>query len=113
MDSRVQRYIRAHPDWSAERIAEKFSNLTIGEIEREQNAALQVQQSTQYSEIAVIDDDGEYDHGGDYKGSGQTEWSLAGRDHYDKYRIDLVDADMTAVRSHASGRQAAALTLHG
>jgi hypothetical protein len=73
METRVQRFIRSHPYWAAEWIKGKFPSKSIEEIEREQNFAFDIWKPTTYFEIAIVDDDGEYDEDG-FKSSGETQY---------------------------------------
>ena len=72
IDSRVQRYIRSHPEAGVLELHQKFPKLRRFEIDFELNASHEIWKPTHYSEIGNVDDDGEYDRDGDYKGGGES-----------------------------------------
>jgi hypothetical protein len=83
MESDIQRFLRTHPGIDAEDVRQKFPDFSESEIEREIiayiNLGIRPSRKAQlagfgerYSEIGTVDDDGDHDQNGDFKGNGET-----------------------------------------
>jgi DNA-directed RNA polymerase specialized sigma subunit len=81
-ETRIQRLIRAHPDWRAEWFREEFlrrypdaSIPSVEEIEQEQAIAYAVWEPVKYDEASSFDDAGDHDKDGAYKGGDETQFT--------------------------------------
>jgi hypothetical protein len=81
-ESRIQRLIRAHPDWRADWLLEEFKKRypeanapSPDEIGAEQAVAYALWEPAKYDEASTFDDAGDHDKDGVYKGGDETQFN--------------------------------------